>query len=963
MEVPAHSRREQLDHDLEHLAHLLPAQGPIGVFIHHNTLHAFQHLPFEQAVEEAARLFHNEPYMTERAYRAAIDSGRIRPEDIEEVLAEEEVPGSLRHNLRRVMLLRGARAFQPETIAWEIEEHGLTARFRSDLPAESLRELRFASPEDLFDFCLSQIPEAPAVEAHMPARVRDGILAASGIDMDDVVHPLLIKICSAFLDQGLAYWPMPNRQKGLWWAALDLLRQPMTLLPASLEKLPGLIPGAMQMASGEAVLSMLDALGVDAGSQAAFLQAELLALPGWAGLIHQLEQDPSLAPHERVPASLMDFLALRLILTLAVAESLLGDSRSWMQYRRPAEADRTARRLVEAARFFDAMQLLGYGSAVLSAMPKAEVEALRREVEAFGEWDRRRMLHLAYERRHEKQILEPLREHARRGIDPGPARLAAQVFFCIDEREESIRRHLEEVDSEIETFGAAGFFGVAMNYAGIDDAGGMALCPVVVKPQHAVVERPAEGHQESLERRTAMRRFWAKSAREWFLASRSLVRGWLGATVLGLFSLFPLAARILSPRLYGKLMGWLNNAILPEPRTELAFMRSDDSGHEKAEGLLQGFSVQEKVDRVAGVLGPAGLRKGMAKMVVVLGHGSTSLNNPHESAYDCGACGGRRGGPNARLFAGMANHPAVRNGLRERGIVIPEDTWFVGGYHDTCNDNIDLFDLELVPETHLADLARVRESLDQARARSAHERARRFEAASRSLDVAGGLRHVQERAEHLGEPRPECGHCTNAVTYIGRRATTRKLFLDRRAFLVSYDATLDAANDALASLLGTVIPVCAGISLEYFFSFVDNEGYGCGTKLPHNVTGLFGVMNGYESDLRTGLTWQMVEIHEPVRNLFIVETTRERVLEAIRRSPLNWEFLSNRWIRLAVQDPIEPDAIWIYRGGDQWERIAGASEPLRTAPSSIDWYRGHIEHLPVARIGGNSPAAVKGRSR
>ena len=69
------------------------------------------------------------------------------------------------------------------------------------------------------------------------------------------------------------------------------------------------------------------------------------------------------------------------------------------------------------------------------------------------------------------------------------------------------------------------------------------------------------------------------------------------------------------------------------------------------------------------------------------------------------------------------------------------------------------------------------------------------------------------------------------------------------------------------------MPVCAGISLEYYFSYVDNEGYGCGTKLPHNITGLIGVMNGHASDLRTGLPLQMVEVHEPVRILFVIETT------------------------------------------------------------------------------------------
>jgi uncharacterized protein YbcC (UPF0753/DUF2309 family) len=202
-----------------------------------------------------------------------------------------------------------------------------------------------------------------------------------------------------------------------------------------------------------------------------------------------------------------------------------------------------------------------------------------------------------------------------------------------------------------------------------------------VKPQHAVEERPIAGHEESHGRRRALRRTWARLARECFISSRTLVRGWLGTTILGIFSFLPLATRVLSPRRYAKWMEWLNASVLPEPRTELTFMRSDEAGHHAAEGLLRGFTDAEKVDRVERVLAPAGVRKGMARIVVVLGHGSTSLNNPHESAHDCGACGGRRGGPNGRIFAAMANHPAVRRELRNRDVLIPEDTWFIGGYH------------------------------------------------------------------------------------------------------------------------------------------------------------------------------------------------------------------------------------------------------------------------------------------
>lgn len=938
-----------LDHLLDHLAHFLPAQGPIGVFIHHNTLHAFQGKPFEEAVVAAARLFQAEPYMREEAFREAFVRGRIQHEDLEAILTAENRDV----DIRRVMLQPGVRRFAPETIRWEIEE-GLADRFRTDLPVLARRALDGAAARDLFEFwnetTETRIPEAGS---GLVTRPREGVLERTGVDIDDAIHPLLIRLAGAFVDQGMAYWPMPNREEGLWRAALQALAQPAAIHGEALGTLPRWVRAWHPLNGREALAAALETLGVEESDWEALLEAELQALPGWAGLIRQLEVDPSLAPHETVPASLADFLALRLLLTVAAVSTSLGDPTAW-RVARDAAGDREGQRLVEVATLFDVAQLMGWSAARAGSESAARLGEFRAAVLSFHELERRRVWHAAYERRHERQILLPMREHAASNPPRSSNRLAAQVFFCIDEREESIRRHLEEVDPAIETFGAAGFFGVAVNYAGIDDAHGVSLCPVVVKPQHAVTERAVAGHEDSYDQRLARRRVWARLAREAFVSSRTLLRGWLGTTVLGVFSLFPLAARVLSPRHYARLMEWLNSSILPEPRTELAFMRQDQASHDAAAGLLRGFTVAEKVERVASVLGPAGLRRGMAPLVFVLGHGSTSLNNPHESAHDCGACGGRRGGPNARLFAAMANHPEVRRGLRERDIVIPDDTWFVGGYHDTCNDDLDLYDLEELPASHQARLARVRASLDEARARSAHERTRRFEAASDSPDPIDGLHHVQERAEHLAEPRPEYGHCTNSVCIVGRRSSTRGLFFDRRAFLVSYDATQDPDNSNLARILGAVIPVCGGISLEYYFSFVDNERYGCGTKLPHNVTGLVGVMNGYESDLRTGLPWQMVEIHEPVRILFVVETTPDRVISTIEANPLLNEFLTNRWIRLAVVDPIDRTRVLAYRGDGEWERLEGTDEPLRHARTSLSWYHGRREHLAVARIAGAS---------
>ena len=495
-----------------------------------------------------------------------------------------------------------------------------------------------------------------------------------------------------------------------------------------------------------------------------------------------------------------------------------------------------------------------------------------------------------------------------------------------------------------------------MDYQGIDDPQGAAFCPVVVKPRHEVLEQAKAEDTALRESRRWRRHLLGLLMRNSFVSSRSLVRGWLSTTVLGLLSAVPLVGNLLAPRRFALLRDWLNKAFLPEPRTELRFMRNEANSQETVEGLLTGFAAGEKAECVASVLGPAGLKRGFARVVLILGHGSTSLNNPHESAHDCGACGGRRGGPNARLFAAMANRPEVRFRLQDLGIDIPPDTWFIGGYHDTCSDDVQLFDLDLLPATHQADLLRIRESLDGARMRNAHERARRFESCPPDASPAAALRHVEERSEHLAQPRPEYGHCTNAVCIVGRRSLTRGLFLDRRAFLVSYDPDQDPDDRSLSSLLAAVVPVCAGISLEYYFSSVDNDRYGCGTKLPHNVTGLVGVMDGHASDLRTGLPWQMVSIHEPVRLLFVVETTPERLNGVIRASSSLDQMVANRWIRIATIDPAS-GRIYVWRDSG-FEEFDGPLERLPVALSSSEWYSGKIDHLPMAWI----PTAAGGRA-
>jgi uncharacterized protein len=920
------SRLDRLHRAVEQGAHLLPRQGPIGVFVHHNTLHAFEHLPFEEAVIEAAQLFGAEPYMSEASYRTELARGRIQLVDIDAVLDRE--PDSLifaglsRGSLRRAMILPGVREFDAATIVWRTEQGDLAKDFRR------------AALRVLFEACFART----VAHEEEPVPPRPG---------DEVIHPWLIRLCSVFLDQGTAYWPMPNRDKGFYESVRTLLSRRGGILPKYLIGLDEEFRRQQHhsFSAADAVLDYLDSCSIAESEWPVTLQTELLALPGWAGLMCRLEEEPTLAPHKILPCSLMDFLAVRLTMSRVAASRRAAEP----VIEEPPLKTQERRRLSRTARAYDAARVLRLSGEDVESLSEAEWIAFSSEVKAFNGLERRRILHLAYERAHEREILRGLGSHRRyRGLFEQRQRPSAQVFFCLDEREESLRRALEEATPSVETYGAFGYFGLAVDYRGIDDTHGAAFCPVVVKPEHAVIERPKPEDSSLLESRRWRRRVLGLLMRNSVVSSKTLVRGWLSTSALGLLSAVPLIGNLLAPRRYALMRDWLNEAFLPEPRTELTLMRNTKQSQGAVSGLLMGFTPDEKVERVASVLCPAGLVRGFARLVVILGHGSSSLNNPHESAHDCGACGGRRGGPNARLFAAMANRQEVRDRLREKGIDIPQDTWFVGGYHDTCNDDVEFFDLDAVPSTHQPDLESIQTSLDRARAQNALERARRFESCPTDADPERALRHVEERSEHLAQPRPEYGHCTNAVCIMGRRSLTRGLFLDRRAFLLSYDANLDANDEGLSALLAAAVPVCAGISLEYYFSFVDNDRYGCGTKLPHNVTSLMGVMDGHASDLRTGLPWQMVEIHEPVRILFVVETTPDRLEKVIETSPSIKRLVVNRWLRLATIDPAS-GRVHVRRDGG-FEEFHEALERLPVALSSQEWYGGKLQHLPMASI-------------
>ncbi len=258
---------------------------------------------------------------------------------------------------------------------------------------------------------------------------------------------------------------------------------------------------------------------------------------------------------------------------------------------------------------------------------------------------------------------------------------------------------------------------------------------------------------------------------------------------MGVLASIPLVTRVLFPRATARIRRTAGSLVGPPQVTRLRLERTADEPGPADEQI--GFSLEEMATFGERVLRDIGLTSNFARLVMFFGHGSFCLNNPHKSCYDCGACSGGAGGPNARALAAMLNDPRVRSVLAERGLAVPADTWFLGGLHNTCDDSVSFFDLDLLPKSHIPDFESARELLGMVCQRNAHERCRRFDSAPLNLSYAAAHRHVEGRSEDLAQTRPEFGNASNAMCFVGRRERVRGLYLDRRSFLHSYDPTQD----------------------------------------------------------------------------------------------------------------------------------------------------------------------------
>jgi uncharacterized protein YbcC (UPF0753/DUF2309 family) len=1010
----------------------IPSFWPMRTFIHHNPLSGLEHLDFEVAVAEGERLFHARGYLPRSVYQTYLAAGKVNhaalAAQLRRFLGDGATIGGLDlHALLWTLMTETGERLCPRLT--QIAPQDLYAA----LCAQPLAQ-RTPSPDELAAWVRRALPSDQPVYLAVDTLFGTGI----GATLDELV----VKSCLDFLDEGQSAWQMPGREKGLFAAWSALARHNLRLFIRGLS-----IKNILAVDdTPEGVISyVMNELGVAEDDWMAYFTHELTRLHGWSGFIRWRSTAKHYHWQQAYPADLVDYLAIRLVLGLALLRE--------HAHRRHIPANAAALAAFIAERPEEAwLRLELYGGDVLPAMAHAVEDAVeggkaarvarllpgyvakKREHEAAtaaaslrqlaerttGSSDTLQRLTAdeigglcqlltrfevaegqLWLNAHEAQYMRRLFD----GLDlsespPREKRPFSQVLFCIDVRSERIRRHLEKV-GDYQTFGIAGFFGVPASFVGLDKGSETHLCPVVVTPKNLVLEL-------AIARNADDEAFVSVLEQVFHDLKTSVLSPFITVEAIGLLfgldmfgkSLAPLAynhwrqrllpdkpdSRLLLDKLsleqadsiirslqramivqaVGRELGLAREAITDEMVRELrecalgniesaanfaSSFNLDAPAQRRFLERLQrvyrinpryarlqlerlgriGYTLDEQVHFVHTALRSIGMTGGYSRFVILAGHGSTSENNPYESALDCGACGGNHGIVSARVLAQIANRPVVRERLRDKGIVIADDAWFIPAFHNTTTDELRLYDLDLLPPGHLIYVERLSNGMAAASRLCATERLRTLDYADTGRDTASAYRLARRNAMDWSQVRPEWGLSGNAAFVIGRRHITERLDMQGRVFLHSYDYRHDRKGRLLENILTGPLVVGQWINMEHYFSTVDNQHYGSGSKVYHNVAGRFGVMTGNFSDLRTGLPSQTVEkngvpYHEPLRLLTVIEAPFEHAKRAIDGIVKIKNLVQNGWLRMAIVDSASA-AFYVFEDGDWQLREREAVSP------------------------------------
>ncbi|MCP5464410.1 MAG: DUF2309 family protein [Deltaproteobacteria bacterium] len=856
---------------LEKAKNFLPEQGPLDFFVHHNTIHQFEHDEFFEGTRKAAIKYNTRDFLNLSEYQNHFQNNRISQKDLLE---------SIYYFLKKQTL--------PETLA----EPLLSFLQQDPHSDENKNNAQSELPQDV-------CPSAPIIK-HLFLKEYSSRFFDE--DIDSYFSPTFLKFMASYFDFGASYWKMEDRSLGIWTCFKSIYSKSIFLESRFHRNLSGFLKENSDKNAEAILLKISQELSLKDNQIHEYLFNTLYRYKGWSALVKSLEEHPDWNKSKDIKPDFTEFAAVLMALEFVAYKTIAGSHQACIPLVQKNDPYQDKLVLLAHQFFSDKVDKTNLKN-LLSHLTVSHCKEI---------W------HYAYERNLYHRFLSTYK-HGLEHVKAPTQKSKYQAFFCIDDREESLRRYLEQLDPECETFGVAGHFNLPIKFKGVFDKHSRALCPVSVAPDK-IIEEVLEDSKKPTSLSLYGELLWLSA-----VSSKTFTRGVFQSFFSGFLNLAPFALDIFSPETSAQIKEFVSKKVKANVKTTFSYKHPENQ---------KGFTLEERIQIANGVLTATGLVKDFSPFVFFIGHGSSSLNNPHEAAHDCGACGGGRGWPNGRLIALILNETEVRAGLANLGIAIPDSTQFIGGYHNTCSDELEFYDL---PDSEA--LKKHLKSLYKAAEWDAKERCRRFIEVNRTKD---NYRYAKGRALDFSQPRPEYGHATNTFCVVGPRQYTKPLFLDRRAFLVSYDHKTDPAGQVLNAILQAVGPVCSGINLEYYYSFIDNEKFGCGTKLPHNVTSLLGVSNGFQSDLQLGLPWQMVEIHEPTRLLMLIICRKNTMEDLLRASGGFQNLVKNRWVELSVHDPEDGKIYWFQHG--QLQEFTARTTPSRYKNFDTDIFK-TAEHL------------------